>query len=62
MNYRLGAKFVRPLTPIEMMVVDVSPCGRFVTMAAKDRSGLVVEHTFVREDPNKPLKPRYSPL
>jgi hypothetical protein len=52
--YEIGRCYA---TPVRMMVVDVSPCGRFVTMAAKDRSGLVMERVFVRSGPDVLLKP-----
>lgn len=56
-TYELGSWYVPPLVPFKMMVVDVSPCGLFVTMAAKHRTGLVLERVFVRPSPNVGLRP-----
>ena len=56
--YRLGAWYVPPLVPFRMMVVDVSPCRRYVTFASGGR--YPVEITLVLKRSGDQLKPRFS--
>jgi hypothetical protein len=58
--YEVGRRYGPPLLPTDMMVVDVSPCGRFVTFAAKSRQGVVMELVRVRPNADDRL-PYYEP-
>jgi hypothetical protein len=57
--YKLGDWYAPPVAPFRMMVVDVSPCGRFVTLAARHNTGGVLEVVLTRPSPDVGLLPRY---